>query len=157
MIIYGCDPGVSGGLARMDGRDIELYSFKDHTLQEIVNLFDSLFDSEVEDKFVMLEQLQPLPSFIRGCKASWVLAESYATIKTLLTVHKVPFELVLPQKWQKFMGLVIKKTKKKIDKKKLNREKAQALFPRLGTITLETADALLIATYCKRIKEGNLG
>lgn len=153
---YGIDPGVSGGIAKMEeGIVMELRSFQDLTMREMVELFDEIFPGTIPHPYILLEQLQPLPSFIRGCKASWVLAENYSMIKTMLTVKRVPFVLVRPIVWQTEFGLVIPKTKskKKIDKKKLNREKAQQLFPRVDFITKDTADALLIAEYSRRLHQ----
>lgn len=154
MIFYGIDPGVNGGIAKLGSphEEVELYSFQDLTIGEMVTLFRETFAGHTVKFSVMVEQLQPLPSFIRGCKASWVLAENYSMIKTLLTVHYAVFQLVRPSVWQAEFGLVIpkSKTKKKVDKKKLNREKAQALFPRTSGISKETADALLIAEYARR-------
>ena len=152
MIYYGIDAGSSGGLARIVDENIKLWSFEDHTIPEMVGLFHLVFQDQdlSAARKVMLEKLQPLPSFLRGGRASWVLAQSYATIKTLLSVHNMAYEEVRPAIWQKEFGLVVKKSKKRIDKKKLNREKAQALFPGIMGITLATSDALLIAEYNRR-------
>lgn len=148
----GIDPGVSGGIAIMNTGIIEMHSFRDMTLQDTVALFDRLFGSPTRNATlrVMLERVHAMPSHIRGCMTSWILCESFMMIKTLLTVHEVPWEMVLPEKWQMEIGVRIKKSKVKVDKKKINREKAQALFPRLAGITLDTADAVLIAEYARR-------
>lgn len=160
MIFVGIDPGVSGGIAVMNITPdlkiapgiVEMHSFRDMTMADTVYLFDRLFGSPTRDDklHVMLERVHAMPSKFRGCSTSWTLAESFAMVKTLLTVHEVPWEMVLPEKWQTEIGVRIKKTKKKVDKKKINREKAQALFPRLAGITKDTADALLLAEYCRR-------
>lgn len=154
MILFGIDPGVSGGIASMERGKVTLFSFQNLTMQETIDLLATLF-SIPDDKFVMLEKLQPLPSFLRGCKTSWILSGHYHMLKTLLSVHKVSFDEVRPQVWQSALGCITPKTKdkdKKVDKKKLNREKAQALFPEVKKINACTADALLIAEYARRIK-----
>ena len=156
MIYFGIDPGVRGGIARISCvngklKAVELWSFTDHTLHDLVGLFSSLFQHTFyREILVTLERVHALPSTFRGCSTSWTLAENFSAIKTLLTMHEIPFELVLPEKWQTVMGVRIKKTEKKVDKKKINREKAQALFPKLAGITKDTADALLIAEYNRR-------
>lgn len=149
-VIFGIDPGVNGGIAKIDGATVSLFSFADHTLSEMVGLFSALFEDDRMLKKVMLERVHAMPSTFRGCSTSWALAEGFSMIKTLLTVYQVPFELVLPEKWQGALGVRVKKSRKKVDKKKINREKAQALFPRLIGITKDTADALLIAEYARR-------
>ena len=163
MTFIGIDPGVNGGIASIQCETslrsgvVEMHSFRDMTLQDIVWLFSRLFGGGTRPvgQFVMLERVHAMPSTFRGCATSWTLAESYATIKTLLTVYEVPFEVVLPEKWQTVIGVRIKHTKgkkleDKVDKKKINREKAQALFPKVSGITKDTADALLLAEYNRR-------
>jgi hypothetical protein len=147
---FGIDPGVNGGIAYLCQGVATLYSFKDRTLGDMVKLFDLVFKGVRGESKVILERVHAMPSKFRGCSTSWTLAENYATLKTLLTVYEVPYEVVLPEKWQTVMGVRIKKTKQKVDKKKINREKAQALFPKTAGITLDTADALLIAEYNRR-------
>lgn len=130
---------------------VQLWSFRDKTLQDIVALFSKLFLHTYRGEVLAtLERVHAMPSKFRGCSTSWTLAESFATIKTLLTVYEIPWELALPEKWQVVMGVRIKKTKKKVDKKKINCEKAQALFPKVFGINKDNADALLLAEYNRR-------
>lgn len=60
-----------------------------------------------------------------------------------------------PQTWQKAFGLVKSKGEKKGPWKNRLKAKAQALFPS-DDVTLLTADALLIAEYCRRKQQGEL-
>lgn len=80
----------------------------------------------------------------RGVTSTWTFALNYGAIKQALADHKIPFEEVTPQAWQKAMGIV--KTKEKRDHKNNLKAKAQNLYPE-QRVTLETADALLILKY----------
>lgn len=80
---------------------------------------------------------------------------SYGILQMGLIAAEIPFELVSAQTWQKAFG--IKKHKGEKDNLWKNRLKslAQHLFPQ-EAVTLSTADAFLIAEYCRRKREGNL-
>lgn len=68
----------------------------------------------------------------------------------------IPAESVPPRKWQKAMGISSrKKTETKAQWKSRLKSVAQRLFPS-ENVTLATADALLIAEYCRRKYEGRL-
>jgi hypothetical protein len=150
VILVGIDPGVSGGIAKIEGVNVTLFSFRDHTIQDLVGLFAVVFARGQGEMFVMLERVHAMPSTFRGCSTSWTLAENFSTIKTLLAVHEVPYEMVPPEKWQLALGCRWPKSVKYGKRKKLLREKAQALFPKVPSINKDTADALLLAEYNRR-------
>lgn len=104
-------------------------------------------------------------------------------LEMALIAAGIPHEEAQPTRWQKGLGIpsrtphdktrqvVVTKGKNKgkmreeryggeTDSQFKNRlkKKAQQLFPTIttGTITLDTADALLIAEYCRRLREGKL-
>lgn len=152
VIYYGIDCGVSGGIAQIKNRnDISLYSFKDCTIKDIVGLFSMIFGNDGDERFVIVERVHAMPSKFRGCSTSWTLAESFSVVRTLLAVEEVPYELVLPQTWQKAMRCKFDKSVNYTKRKKLLMTEAQSLFPNLQDITRDTADALLIAEYCRRV------
>jgi hypothetical protein len=66
-----------------------------------------------------------------------------------LAAQRIPFEEVLPQRWQKAMGIVYPKGQGRRDKN-ITKQRAQALFPQL-TVTHYGADALIIAEFCRRL------
>ena len=105
---------------------------------------------------------------------------SYGGLRMALVAAGIPFDEVTPQTWQKGLGIAprrphtktrevqIKKGKNKgkwrteryggeTDTEFKNRlkAKAQQLFPTVK-VTLAVADALLIAEYCRRKREGKL-
>jgi crossover junction endodeoxyribonuclease RuvC len=79
----------------------------------------------------------------QGVSSTFKFGVNYGFLRGMLTAHKIPFEEVTPQKWQKAMGCLSK------GNKNVTKAKAQQLFPNLK-ITHKVADALLIAEYCRR-------
>jgi hypothetical protein len=90
--------------------------------------------------------------------AMFKFGAEYGRVRMALTAAGVPFEEVTPQAWQKAMGVPPRKNKEgetKTQFKNRLKAKAQQLFPDVK-VTLAVADALLIAEYCRRKREGRL-
>lgn len=132
--------------------------------------------------FAVIEQVSGYIGNSQPGSAMFKFGQSYGTLRMALTAAYIPFDEVRPATWQKAMGVAPRKklkakrgTKEKLaeflnsDKsddptrgaeskrqfKTRLKQKAQQLFP--GTVvTLETADALLLAEYCRRLKTGRL-
>lgn len=86
--------------------------------------------------------------------AMFKFGQSYGGLRMALTAARIPWEPCTPAKWQR--GLTIpQKTKQETPRAWKNRLKAtaQRLFPG-AHVTLATADAILIAEYCRRVREG---
>ena len=68
----------------------------------------------------------------------------------------IPFEEVIPRTWQKGVGITPRgKGETKTRFKNRLKAKASQLFPKVN-VTLATADALLIAEFCRRKRTGTL-
>lgn len=81
---------------------------------------------------------------------------SYGSLLMALTAAGVPYEEVTPQRWQKALGVPSrKKGETKGGLKNRLKARAQQLFPS-EKVTLATADALLLAEYCRRWRGGLL-
>lgn len=81
---------------------------------------------------------------------------SYGCLLMALTVARIPYEEVQPHVWQKALGIPKRERgEKKTAWKARLKAHAQSLFPQL-TVTLATADALLLAQYCRLKREGRL-
>jgi crossover junction endodeoxyribonuclease RuvC len=156
MNIIGIDPGASGGIASMslvnaaweppvalklDGTEKDISDF--------LGKFSGL------DSFCYLERVSSnfrADGSGRGGKGMFAFGQGYGFLRGLLIAHRIPFEEVLPAKWQAVFGL--KRTDKDesgTDKKNRHKAKCQQLFPQLK-ITHATADAILLAEYGRRLR-----
>jgi len=179
MIYVGIDPGKSGGLAVIDGREICVNPMPG-TEQDIWN---SIRETSVESlavaSFAAIEKVHSFPG--QGVVSTGTFMRGYGFLRGCLTAAGIPFEEVPPQEWMRGLGIPQRKPNTKKKRVKIKRGKqvgewkevkyggesqpdyknrllqfAQQLYPSVEGITLSTCDALLIATYCKRLHEGSL-
>ncbi len=81
---------------------------------------------------------------------------SFGGLRMCLVAAEIPFEEVLPKTWQRGLGIPTRtKSESVVDYKRRLKEVAQALFPR-QSITLATSDAILMAEFNRRKREGCL-
>ena len=144
-LFIGVDPGKSGAIAFLDEALGERWFIKgdstDHDLAEAVADASSQYDRV----FAVVERVSSSPQM--GVKSAFTFGESFGKVQMVLAALKVPYELVSPSKWQGEM-----KCRTKGDKNVTKRE-AQRLFPDVK-ITHANADALLLAEYARRMREG---
>lgn len=171
----GIDPGVTGGLAVIDSSGGRKVSKMPETEADVWDWICAAvgFDEDKEDPdriemrtMAVIEEQRARPTNWFDPKAKkWtgsilkstcMLYGSYSFLRGLLTAAGVRFVAVMPQDWQKGLGIPPKK-KGETPTRWKNRLKAEAqrLFPP-EKVTLATADALLIAEYCRRRREGTL-
>lgn len=150
--IIGIDPGKSGGIAVIKSygneRLPDVWADKmPETPADILGYFDSL----LVDATAFIEQVNAAgdPNF-RGVLARAKLYGNYCSVEMALLAAKISCEPVTAAKWQKAMGCS-RPGMPYADKKRFNKERAQQLFPRLK-VTLDIADALLIAEYGRRLR-----
>lgn len=169
----GIDPGASGGLAFVTGGLVKSTAMPGTEK----DLWDWIRTGGVVDK-----NGDPLPLPASSCEAviekvggfmasggtsqlkknvasghtMFTFGASYGGLRMALIAAGIPFEEVTPQTWQKGLGIPPrKKTESKTAWKNRLKARAQQAFPK-EKITLATADALLVALYCKRLHEGKL-
>lgn len=152
----GIDPGQSGGLAIVTCAGT---FFKCTFLEKMPGSEASIWDmiSSYCDMAnnAMIEKVHAMPQ--QGVSSTFKFGCGYGGLRMALVAEGIPFEEVIPQTWQKALGVPPRNTKQenKRDHKKKLLAKAANLFPRVK-INLYTADALLIAEYCRRKYEGLL-
>ena len=142
-ITIGVDPGASGGwaIAWGDLGEVTLGAWKGESefLDEVREILES---PDVDDLIAVVEHV---PSFagknIPGSSA-FKLGYNFGFICGALRAMRVPLHLVRPAEWQK--GLPGVRAAKGSAKKRLLKDHAIRLYPRVSGITLKTADALLI-------------
>lgn len=153
MIYLGIDPGKKGAIAaietNLDG-DIEYID-----AMPFVNEIDYMHF--LEDRLAFrkavsfrccLEKVGPHPG--EGVKSSFSFGENFGFIRGLLVACKIPYQLVLPQKWKREFSLGSDKNE--------SIEVCRRLFPDIDLRASERsrkdhdgmAEALLMAEYARR-------
>lgn len=151
----GIDPGVSGGLAvvrRLSG-SITLTAVTDLaslTTRDVWNWLLRNCQPFTECRAV-LERVHAFPQ--QGVVSMFTFGRSYGFLQGLLTAAEIPWEEVLPKRWQKEMNISPRATSEtKLRWKRRLCEHAQRLFPQ-AAITPATGDAVLLAEFCRRTQE----
>lgn len=155
-VFVGIDPGVNGGISWIGSQlsfavkmpTTELDLFKEiHRIKAAHfcchAIIEKVHASPRRDKFGQEVK--------NGAASMFKFGQSYGSLRMALIAAGIPFDEVTPQKWQKELGLIRSNKNETITaKKNRHKAKAQQLFPELK-ITHATADALLIAEYCRRV------
>ena len=146
--IIAIDPGASGGIAWSDADGNTHGVPMPETEGDVMNLIREI---GIVDTRAVVELVG---GFIKGNPAPgstmFNFGRGFGFILGALAASYVPVELVRPQKWQKHFSLGSCKESggKTLWKNKL-KAKAQQLFPS-QTVTLKTADSLLILEYARQ-------
>ena len=157
MSVYiGVDPGTTGGLVALtqqpSGSVWERFTSMPRTERGIWDWFDTpLFQGSVGPVIAVIEQVSGYLGEAQPGSAMFKFGASYGGLRMALVAAGIPFAAVRPQVWQKLLG--IKPRRKKENRtawKNRLKSEAERLFPDLK-ITLATADALLIAYYCRKV------
>lgn len=146
-VYLGIDPGQNGGIARLCHRDVIAVPMP-ITEGDIWGWLFSYASPRAQRVFAIIEKVHSMPK--QGVSSTFKFGVSYGGLRMALVGIGVPFEEVTPQVWQKALSIPRrKKTETTAQWKNRLKAKAQQLFPRVE-ITPKTADALLIAEYCRR-------
>ena len=152
LVFIGIDPGVSGGLAVVSDSGSVGCSPMPATERDVWDWIMEAISSR--RAFAVIERVG---GFIQGNptpgSAMFRFGMSYGGLRMALIGNNVPFDDATPQKWQKAMGVTPRrKDESKTAFKNRLKSRAQALFPKIK-VTLAVSDALLIAEFCRRIRE----
>jgi hypothetical protein len=143
----GIDPGVAGGIAAITNdsegaeRNVSKFSLKDKTEADIVQWLWQLNGGHNSEYVAVIEFVHSSPQM--GVRSAFTFGRSYGFLRGCLSSLGFPYVEVRPQAWQKAMGCLTKGVKN------VSKAKAQQLYPG-ENVTHATADALLLATYCRR-------
>lgn len=160
----GIDPGEAGAMVILWGQEVQKVKIAGLTDSDLWLAMKDFGGKGTIVVHCCIEQQTPRPTkFFKNSKwESTILASTcilygrYQQAKSFLIAAAIPFEDVPPRRWQK--GLHIPDRPKGINQtewKNVLKSKAQQLFPE-EKVTLATADALLLAEYCRRYREGKL-
>ena len=142
------DPGVGGGIAYIDTDGSTHALPMPSTLHDINKELHLLSRCTFGPVTVFLEELPKFAGKMSGSSMA-TMFRNYGRIEGMLAAYGVRIEYLPPKKWQSVLGLGDKKTHGARWKAHL-KGRAQALFPQL-TVTLKTADALLILEAGKKL------
>lgn len=146
----GVDPGKGGGLAILAG------SFHSTSLVCTTGMpaterdvWEWINNHKLYTTIAAIEWIHPAILGV-GKSPMSKLYGSYMALRMALIGAGIRFEAVKPIVWQRAVGVSArKKTETPTQWKNRLKQRAQELFP-TTTVTLATADALLIAEYCRR-------
>jgi crossover junction endodeoxyribonuclease RuvC len=141
----GIDPGQSGGIAVLADSAPAIAWKMPETERDVWDLFPSYMMAP--DAFAMIEKVASRPG--QGVASMFKFGKNYGMLRGMLVAACIPFAEVPPGVWQKSLGCLSK------GDKNVTKARAQQLFPTLK-ITHATADALLLAEYCRRKRNGTL-
>jgi hypothetical protein len=161
----GIDPGASGGLCLIQDDMVEAVAMPG-TDKDVWIWFLLRVKSRFRP-FAMIEQVggyigkgqdkegnQEKGGGAANGSAMFKFGRSAGMLEGFLVAAGIPYERVVPRKWQKGVGLVGKKKgETRTSFKNRGKALAQRLFPD-EDVTLKTADAILIADFCRRMKTG---
>lgn len=146
MLYIGIDNGSSGGIAVLnsEGRVVRADKMP-LTDAELLALLEAISPSSASPHRAeaMLEHAQAFPKM--GVTGAFTYGGGYRAMQMALTAVKIPFDIVVPRKWQAAIGCLSG------GDKNVTKRRAQQLFPGI-TVTHAIADALLIAEYGRRMR-----
>jgi hypothetical protein len=140
----GIDPGVSGGLAILDG-DYRAAFKMPVTDGDLLDALVGWSDGGVRQVKAVIERAIPFsrPGAKIGVVSAFTSGRGYGRLLMALTAARIPFDEVMPVKWQTALSCRTR------GDKNVSKRRAQQLFPALK-ITHAIADALLLAEYARR-------
>lgn len=135
------DPGKEGGLALLQGEEIQTFRFDRDVYRCILS------DLRGESAMCCLEHVGVMPK--NGAVSMFHFGEGFGWLQGTLEAYGIPYELVRPQKWKKeFSVTADKNTAIQVCKR---------LFPELNLVPAGCrkehdgmAEAALMAVYAKR-------
>lgn len=138
MHFIGVDVGVNGGIAMIDEYGMIEFAVKmPATDADVLAVFPP---TPIEARAV-LEKVSSSPQM--GVVSAFTFGRGYGACRMALTASGIPFDEVPPGTWQRKLECLSG------GDKNVTKARAQQLFPG-AAITHATADALLLAEYCRR-------
>lgn len=138
MNYIGIDPGKSGAIAVTDNDGAVEWIKCSETLHDIC---DFLWEySSWHSCRAVLEKVHSMPQ--QGVKSTFSLGQSFGALEMALAAHKIPYVLVTPRTWMKYMNCATG------GDKNVTKQEAQRRHPDIK-VTHAVADALLLMDYCR--------
>tara|TARA_R100000655_G_scaffold75875_1_gene114826 strand:+ start:803 stop:1258 length:456 start_codon:yes stop_codon:yes gene_type:complete len=141
----GVDPGKSGSICAVSSDGHAWVVIK--TDKPYEKIWNKLLWYGIHECEAVVESVNAMPG--QGVASTFKFGESFGMLLGLMTATGIPFEKVRPAIWCKEFGLKRGEGESNTDWKNRHKQLAQELFPDID-VTHATADALLIAEYCRR-------
>lgn len=158
--ILAIDPGLSGGLVTMDMKGeiifkwiMPVYQVKKGQNSIDLNELREIFDEIKGAKHAYLEKVSAMPG--QGVSSMFKFGRVYGQLESMLAAFQIPYTLVTPQAWTKFMHVGLDK---KLKPKQRSLLVFKRIYPKLDITPSERSkkphegllDAILIAEYARR-------
>jgi Holliday junction resolvasome RuvABC endonuclease subunit len=141
----GIDPGSSSGaIAVILEGETFVCEFSKTTTWEWFEWLRTI--AHIHDCTAVLEKVHGMPKMNVVAISSFM--KNVGHIEMALIALGIPFKEVTPQTWMKYYGMKKEGTETKTAWKRRLREKLSRIMPSFKS-TNDTADAMLIANYCK--------
>lgn len=134
-VFIGIDPGKGGGIAYIDGTDVDAIKMPEENC-DIGCFVERLVKHTLST--IVIEQVHASQQM--GVSSAFTFGVEYGRLQGLFAGIGLDLNYVTPQKWQAALNC------RTGGDKKISKRKAEELFPN-KKITLATADALLLAYY----------
>ena len=144
-IIFGIDPGASGGISAKVGRDI--YTRKLDDLQGVCSWIKGMrFHFEEHKPIAYIEEVPKFVGRNIPSSSSFTLGKSFGELLGVLAAFEIETYRIRPQEWQKALGAGKRSGRGDSEWKNHLKQLAQDLFPTVK-VTLWNADALLLLEF----------
>lgn len=157
-VYIGIDPGANGGMAAVsaNGHVVLLMPLSQATPKDWLDTINTIGG---HSKRAAIENNT---GFVGGVgnpgSTMYKFGRVAGLLEGMLIATRIPYQIPTPREWQKSIGISPRKKGKgaesKTQFKRRLKAAAERLFPGVN-ITLDTADALLIAEFCKRFWAGH--
>lgn len=149
-VYIGVDPGQSGGLVALHRHSV-LADKMPSTEGDIWKWFEDA--KRLGIPVAIIEAVHAFPG--QGVASAFKFGVGYGGLRMALKGNGISFEQVAPTIWQRSFIFSRKRDESNTAWKNRLKGIAQQLFPDVNVI-LATADALIIAEYCRRKHKGTL-
>ena len=120
-----------------------IFKLDNLTARDIYTLFQELADKWGPGRMVVcLEEVHSMPK--QGVASSFKFGRSFGLLEMAIIASRARYNMVTPNKWQTHLRC------RTGGDKNVSKQRSQQLFPGFH-VTINTADAILIAEYCRQV------
>ncbi len=142
-MFVGIDPGKTGCIVAVtsDGSIRHRFPLKDKTPRDVAEFFNDALVGSHDVVEAVIEKVSSSPQM--GVTSAFSFGKCYGMLIAFLASYAIPYREVTPQAWQKEMNC------RTGGDKNITKAAAQKRWPS-DKFTHDTADASLIAEFCRR-------